>query len=208
MSKTHVGKRPAASRPATQAQTQFLRQIATCPFCAWQYRKIHVDTAAMVAALAGHPKGLHILLHEHPDKRLFVFGDNGKPWPCPHVILAWGRCVWQPSDGTGRNPLQVLEFDMEHPCVTQTDHELEVFLKEQVATRTCGRRFLPSVPIRYRQVQKKWHQQPDAENPARDFEFEMRGYFTSDLAKLYTELPSKAAAFQQHRANVEAAGKR
>ena len=193
---SNVGKQPA------------LRRVMNCPFCSYERRGISLNVGIVPSARVLYPGGLTVEIHKHAEQRLFVFGSNGKPWPCPHVILAWGVCTWQPSGESGGIPPQALEFDMEHPCLTQTDHEIEVFLKEQVATRACDKRFLPSLPVRYRQVQKKWHQRPDVENPARDFEFQMRAYFTPDVVKLFTELPAKAEAYWQHCAKAEAAAAR
>jgi hypothetical protein len=205
--KSSAGQRPATSQPAmpqSAPRARSLRQIATCPFCAWQDRKIHVDTAAMVAAHARHPDGLHILLHEHRDQRLIVFGDDAQSQPCPHLVLAWGTCEWHDGDGSNGESPWCVEFDLDHPVVVaQPNCHLEVFLKERVVPRVCGRRFMPLTPVCCRKVRKKWHEPASGKSPARDFHVTASIYFAVDPVRLFEELAIKHAAFQQHRTLAE-----
>ena len=202
----NAGKRPAASRPASQAQT--LRCIAACPFCAWQDRKIHVDTTAMMEASARHPNGLHILLHEHPDQRLFVFGDDATAKPCPHLALMFGACELWNSDGyNGESPLCV-EFDLDHRVVVaQPNCYLEVYLKERVIGHACGRRFMPTTPVCCRKINKRWHEAASEMTPPTDFHLTASVYFAVDPLRLFEELAVQHAAYQQHRSMEEVACK-
>lgn len=198
---TKAGKTPAAPRLASQAQT--LRWIATCPFCSWQDRKVQVDTAAMLAAGARHPKGLHILLHEHPEQQLFVFGDDANVKPCQHTILLWGCCAWHASSTPSDKP-QAVEFDFEHPALTKADYDLEIYLKERVIGHACGRRFMPTTPVCCRKVSKKWHEPASGKNQPRDFHLTASIYFAAEPVRLFEELPVKHAAYQAHVAMVNA----
>jgi hypothetical protein len=199
----HAGSQPAASRPALQVQT--LRQIATCPFCAWQDRKIAVDTVAMVEARERHGGPLHLLLHEEKDQRLFVFGDDAQSQPCPHVALMFGMCEWWDGDGSNGKSPWCVEFDFNHHVVVaQPNCDLEVYLKERVIGHACGSRFMPTTPACRRKVSKKWHEPASGKSPARDFHLAASIYFAVDPVQLYEELAVKHAAYQQHRALAEA----
>jgi hypothetical protein len=181
------------------------RLVTRCPFCDWQDRKIAVDTVAMVEAHASHPDGLHILLHEHPDQRLFVFGDDARAKPCPHLVLVFGTCAWWDGDGSNGESPWCVEFDLDHPVVVaQPNCDLEVYLKERVIGHACGSRFMPTTPACRRKVSKKWHEPASGKSPARDFHLAASIYFAVDPVQLYEELAVKHAAYQQHRALAEA----
>jgi hypothetical protein len=209
--KSSAGQRPATSQPAmpqSALRARSLRQIATCPFCAWQDRKVAVDTAAMLVAHASHPDGLHVLLHERPDLRLFAFGDDAQSQPCPHVVLAWGACEWWDGDGSNGESPWCAEFDLDHAVVVaQPNYDLEVFLKERVIPRVCGRQFMQLTHMCLSKVSKKWHEPASGKNPARDFHLTASIYFAVDPVRLFEELAVKHAAYQQHRTLAEVARK-
>ena len=192
--KLSAGHGPATSQPAlpqSARRARSPRQIAACPFCAWQDRRIVVDTAAMLAAHAGHPNGLHILLHEHPDQRLLLFGDDGRSQPCPHLVLTWGTCTWCATNTPTVTP-QAAEFDFEHEALTRSSHDLECFLKEKIVPRGCSRRFMPPTPVCCRKVNTKWAEAAVEGNPAMAFHLDMSIYFAVDPGGLFKEAAGEA----------------
>ena len=195
----YASKRLAVSSPARKVRRRKLMHVVSCPFCSYERREIAVDTGAIFSAREDYPKGVIVEIHEDPDQRLFVFGgDFPSGEACKHLAMMWGSCDWESYDPRHGDAGGCVDFNYNSPPLVAHDIDLEIFLKERVVTRNCGQRFMPSVPVRCRKINKQWQEPARAKNIARNFQLTMRAYFAVDPLKLFEELAIKHAAFQEH----------
>ena len=205
----NAGDQPAASNLATQGQSRTLRHVTNCPFCSYECRGISLNVGIVPAARELYPGGVTVEIHQHPDQQLFLFGgDVASGVPCNHLVLMWGSCEWMTDDSQHLDVGGCVEFDYNSPSVmSQPNDELEIYLKERVVTRTCGKQFMPMVPVRQRQIWTKWQTPANAEHPAWTFHLRVWAYFGLDVPKLFSELDTKSKAYWQHCTAAEKARK-
>ena len=194
-----AGQKPAQSRRALQAQSRSLRVIAVCPLCNWGRRTIAVDARALLAIHASHPNGLHVLLHQRRELKLFTFGEAARPRPCEHFLFMSGTSDCWSDDGSSCEFPGSIEFDFDARVISDRQtSSLEEYLTEYVIRRRCGRQFIPQSQTCCRKANRKWREPADKENPPRNFHVVAKVFFATNPTQLFRELAVSYAEFQKH----------
>ena len=87
--------------------------LLECPFCKNENGGIAVDADALANARATWPSGGHLVIHEQPDQKVFLFNSNrADAGPCEHLVQLHGDFRWGPvGDGGAIRREWAMDFD-------------------------------------------------------------------------------------------------